>query len=207
MVINVRGTSGAGKSTLVRSVMERYARKTPAYIEGRKQPIGYLLNDLKCNCADWGMEGTGCLSTCASQKTVAPLWVPGHYETACGGCDTITKVDEAYDSVREHVAKDYDVLFEGIMVQDDVKRAVEFNKTIAPMLVICLTTPLAECLRGIQARRDARGETKPLNPLNTENRAKRVLNSARRLREGGVEVLSLDREAALAEVLKRLRIS
>jgi hypothetical protein len=176
--------------------MERYAHKTPVYVkdllfkveakESRKQPFGYLMT----------------MRDDAPPEDYPPLWIPGHYEIACGGCDTIQKVDDVYASVR-HFASVYHVLFEGIMVQDDVKRAIEVNK-LFPMLVIALTTPIEECIKGIQARRDARGDERPLDPKNTVSRAERVKRNAKRLRDGGVEVIETDRETALKVVLERL---
>lgn len=195
MVINLRGTSGAGKSTIVRSVMERYPSKTPQYLDGRRQPINYLLSrtpPFPGNPVLWNPESR-------------QLFIPGHYETPCGGCDTIERVDDVYSLVTNAALQGFDVLFEGIMVQDDVKRAVNFDNRIGKLLVICLTAvPLETCLAGIQARRDERGDVRPLDPRNTIARAKRVVMNARRLRAGGVEVIETDRDGALNEVLKRL---
>jgi len=69
-VIQIRGTSGSGKSTLVRQVMGLYYEKQPLFKRGRKQPIGYIL----------------------THPDTPSLFVPGHYESACGGLDTISKV-------------------------------------------------------------------------------------------------------------------
>jgi hypothetical protein len=182
-IINLRGISGSGKSTIVVQVMDLYAERTPLMIEGRKRPIGYVLR----------------------HDSRATLYVPGHYETACGGCDTIKTPDQAYELVRAAVAEHRDVMYEGIMVQDDVRRAVELNKE-HKLLVIALTTSVKDCLAGVQARRDARGDEREreLNPKNTISRARSVENKIPRLKAGGVEVLRLSREEALAECLRRL---
>lgn len=185
ITINLRGTSGSGKSTIVREVMKRYRFISARFIEGRRQPIGYA-----CWMSDLKPYGDGA------------LYVPGHYETACGGCDTITKVDDAYTQVIANLPTS-NVLYEGIMVQDDVKRAVELSKS-TPLLVIALTTPIEVCVASIQSRRDARGDDRPLDPKNTISRAGRVKKNIQRLRAGGVECLELSREEALAEVLRRL---
>lgn len=180
VIINLRGTNGSGKSTVVTRIMTLYSHRVPLKIEGtRKRPVGYALTD---------------------PSAVRPLFVPGHYETACGGCDTIKTVDQVYHDVRSHCGI-HDVLYEGIMVQDDVRRAVELNNDICrlsgnSLTVIRLATPIADCLAAIQARRDARGETKPLNPKNTVDRNKRLGSALHRLRANGVRVEELDREGA-----------
>lgn len=173
MVINVRGTSGAGKSHLVRSIMALYPTRTPNFIEGRRQPISY---------------------TC-KRINGASLYVPGHYETPTGGCDTIQKIDDTYELVR--MAADYgDVLFEGIMVGDDVRRCAELLK-LHRVIVIALDTNISECLTGIQSRRDTRGDARELNPKNTIERDKRLRKSMMpRLKDAGVETHWMPRQEA-----------
>lgn len=186
MIINVRGTGGSGKSTIIRRVMQHYVKKEPVRIEDRKQPYGYTL--------EW--------DSTALRK---PLYVVGHYETPCGGGDTITNVSAVFESVRERATEGYDVLFEGIISQDDTTRTIELHRSF-PLLVIFLNTPLAECLKGIQLRRDERGDERTLNPKNTESRMKRCQSHYSKLRDAGVECLKLDREAAYLEVRKRLNV-
>lgn len=186
MIINLRGTSGAGKSTVVRRVMGLYDRH-PYYIDGRRQPLGYACHP---------KEG--------ASPDVRSLWVPGHYETPCGGCDTIKTVDQVYEIVRGAAERGYDVLYEGIMVQDDVKRCVALNRERA-VIVVRLTTPMSDCLAAIQARRDERGDDRELNPTNTISRDHRLRTSMLpRLREGGVNVVELDREGAYQFVVVKL---
>jgi hypothetical protein len=143
------------------------------YIDGRKRPIATEI------C----FEGGG------------GLFVPGHYEIPCGGCDTLKSVDQAYDLVAQGVNKGYNVLYEGIMVMDDVNRAVALSKR-RRLTVIGLTTPFETCLAAIRARRKARGTAKPLNPKNTRDRATRCARGLQRLERAGVEVIRMDREEA-----------
>lgn len=185
-VVNLRGTSGAGKSTVVRRVMEKYVPggEQAVFQEGRRQPLAYLLRPPR--------EGMN------------PLYIPGHYETPAGGCDTLPTIDRVYELVEGAAEKGYDVLFEGIMVQDGrLSRFMEFYKKYQPT-VIELTTPIQECLAGVQARRDARGDIRPLNPKNTIQRAERVRRGCSRIRDAGGKVLKLDREAAYQECLRVL---
>lgn len=181
LIVNLRGTGGSGKSTVVRRVMAHYLREHEL-ITLRKRPIGY-------RCV-------------GGART---LYVPGHYETPAGGCDTLPTVDTAYALVRSAVAGGQDVLFEGIMVQDDVRRAVELDRDYPGQLVVIgLETPLDECLRSIRQRRAERGDDRELNPANTVSRQKRVRRALERLREAGVAVEEYDREGAYARCLELL---
>lgn len=177
MVVNIRGTSGAGKSHLVRSIMALYEFQTANYKEGRRQPISYLFK----------------------REDGEPLFVPGHYNTPTGGCDTISKPDDVYELVKDG-ANQGDVLFEGIMVGDDVRRCAELSKE-HKVLVIALNTPIEECLAGVQSRRDTRGDDRPLDPKNTIDRARRLKTSMMpRLKDAGVETLWLSRQEAFEKV-------
>lgn len=177
-VIQLRGTGGSGKSTVVRRVMSHFDDMAPIYEEGRRRPIAYF-------------------------SAKGSLFVPGHYETPCGGCDTITKPDRVYELVTEAAQKDYNVLFEGIIIQDDTLRCVAISKHY-DVTVIELNTPLRDCLAGIQARRDERGDTKALNTKNTTDRALRVIRGCQKLKESGVKVVTLDREGAYQKCLTLL---
>lgn len=186
VAINIRGTGGSGKSTLVRNVMATYPAKMNVEEPGRKRPSGYILSG----------EGR------------ATLYVPGHYETACGGCDTIKTMDKVYEQVIDGLELGFNVLYEGIMPMDDVRRAVELNKT-HQLDVIYLTTPIEDCLEGIQARRRAAAEARgkepgELNPKNTIERARRAEGVLKRLIAGGVPVHRMGREDALDYILGRL---
>lgn len=208
VVVNLRGTGGSGKSTVVRRVMGRYLSRMPLTEPGRRQPVGYVLE----------------------APDAVPLYVVGHYETACGGCDTIKTVDRVYEMVSA-VLRDggHDVLYEGIMVQDDVRRAVELDQRLKreygcngdqcavcqddqegchkPGLhVILLSTPIEECLAAIRARRLERGDERPLSEKNTRERARRQEGVRGRLRDAGVSVERLDRSAAYLRVCALLRL-
>jgi hypothetical protein len=184
MVVNLRGTGGAGKSYIVREMMRRCAAVAPEYVAERRRPIGY-----RC-----------------SAPAGRTLYVPGHYDTACGGCDTIKTPDEVYQLVEREAASGSDVLFEGIIVQDEWRRCAALAERF-PVAVIALEVPIEVCLASIQARRDARGDGRPLNPTNTVNRARRLEATARKLALVGVDVRWLSRDAALARCAALLGLS
>lgn len=184
MIINIRGTGGSGKSTLVRTIMDSYESREGVFVEGRRRPIGYLLQRSKGN---------------------HPLWVVGHYETACGGGDTISKPSEVFSSAEEYAGRNCDVLFEGIISQDDTTRTVELHRKFPGQLVVLfLTTPLSDCLVGIQSRRDERGDDRPLNPKNTANRVNGLVKRGAKLKDAGVSVLRVSRDEALAFCREKL---
>jgi hypothetical protein len=190
IVINVRGTSGSGKSHLVREVMKRYGSPMKYFRDGRKQPIGYRLKP---------REGFG-----------RDLAVIGHYETDCGGCDTVPKIDEIFELVRKAHADGMDVLFEGLLISAEVNRTAKLHADGIPLVVIALDVPLEECLASVESRRAAKSERTgrpprgPLNPDNTKSKHRGTLQAAERLNAAGVEVHRLDRDRALALALNRL---
>jgi predicted kinase len=183
MIINIRGTSGAGKSTLVRELMSRYAIVVPEYVLNRKRPIGY-----RCD-----------------RPGGRSLWVLGHYETACGGGDTVPGLDENYRLVRQAGDAGCDVVYEGLIIQSDTRRCIELSKEHETLVVI-IDVPLELCLASIQARRDARGDQRPLNPANTLSKQKTIPSQERKLKEGGVDVRRLNREAGLKACLEALKL-
>jgi len=173
IIINLRGTSGSGKSTVVRRLMDRYPDRLPNQEPDRRQPISYF-------CRRPGGR---------------TLYVPGHYETACGGCDTIKTPDKVYALIEQALGQNMDVIYEGIIVQDDTRRLLELNAR-HPVTVIELSTSIVECLAGIQARRDERGDERPLNDKNTVDRAVRVHKTCQKLRGMGLEIPYLSRDEA-----------
>jgi len=184
MIVNLRGTSGSGKSTVVRRIMGLLGERERNFIDGRKQPISYTF-----------------------QNGTRTLTVLGHYETPCGGTDTITKTDDVYALIEEAVAKGHDVIYEGIMVSDDTRRCIELHRKGYPILVIGLNTPIPICIAGVQARRDARNDLRPLNTKNTEDRARRHRSAISKLKDAGLDARSLDREAAFTAVADALGVA
>lgn len=175
VAINVRGTSGAGKSHLVRQLMQLYASTEPMYTEGRKKPYWYHL---------------------AATNGGRSLVVPGHYDTPCGGCDTIKTGGEVWSLVKMALSMDRNCLFEGIMPQDWKIERVEELAGLAELHIVQLNTPVELCLEAIRGRRAARGNEKPLSPKNTVSRARNVEARIRELRRRGIACHTVDRDGA-----------
>ena len=149
----------------------------------------------------------------------------GHYEIACGGGDTISnmlKVDGEYLEGIELVyalirraALQMDVIYEGLMISSDVNRCVALAEQ-HQLLVIGLTTPLEECIRSVEQRRDERAERRgkeaaPLK-LNRQGLPKTIVAKHKALitqrehfrAKPHVDFRALDREHALKACLVHL---
>lgn len=201
IAINIRGTGGSGKSTLVKRVTELYPHHANIIEKGRKRAMA--------TCHWFAEEDEGKLPPDSFRPP--GLFVPGHYETACGGCDTVKTVDKVYEMVRAATLGDENnAMYEGIMVMDDVTRAVQFDQDLKKkgrrLVVISLTTSIEECLEGIRARKEARGDPKPLNEKNTRERMKRQVNSLHRLKQAGVELRKLSRDDAFIQIRELLGV-
>lgn len=181
-VINIRGTSGSGKSTLVRKLVELYQTKEPVHIADRKQPLFYIL------------RGEG----------LPPLSLLGHYETACGGCDTIPSMDRIYELVRQRLADGDSVLYEGLLISAEVNRAVQLHTDGFDLTVVELQTPLDLCVESVNQRRWAKTPDKPgVNPKNTTAKFKQTQATCKKLEAQGVKVIRTDRDGAF-EAIKGL---
>lgn len=209
MIINVRGGSGAGKSTVIRKVMEQFPLVTPHYIEGRRQPLWY----------DCG--GPGVLRT---------LRVLGHYETPCGGCDTISKNPSDKEEpamgfihrlVREADEAGVDVLYEGVILTTILGELPELHKEGRDLLVVNLTSDLETCLMGISARRlekevakvgegstaaEIRAGLAEKTISNNIGKLRSAMKTASQLRSLGVRVEDSDREQAVALITRELAL-
>lgn len=184
-VIILRGTSGSGKTHAVRSLIDSWEppTKLSKHIEarGKLTEMGYLWED---------------------RKTV----VLGRYDATCGGCDTMSwsgAADDACDMIRYYAAREYHVILEGLMVSTwGFPRYAALAKD-TPLIVLQLTTPLNDCIASVQARRDARGVTKPFNPDNTVSKYKGIARSVDRMRALGVTIKLVNRQEA-ADQLRAL---
>lgn len=183
MIISIRGTSGSGKSTLVRRVMDEYVFKFPMAVEGRKQPLYYIMGHESPDHRD--------------------LVVIGHYESPCGGCDTIESFDTVFELVSRFNDEGYDVLFEGVLLYCEIPRTVELVHNLNPFHVIALNTPLEECVHSINLRRAERGDWEPVNPLNTITKFNGTITSMEKLVGAGVPVSWESRESAF-ELIRQL---
>lgn len=157
MIIQVRGTSGSGKSTVVREVMKNTGLWKPKFKEGRKKPLYY------------------------SQGIRAIL---GHYETPCGGCDTIGSARKVYELIRDlQENMGYRVFIcEGLLLSEDTK----WSSQLEGLRVVYLTTPIEDCIKRVKSRRLEMGNEKPLKEDNTRRRVEVIERSRLKLEGLGV---------------------
>lgn len=193
MIIQIRGTSGSGKSTAVRALIELAARKASVkapkdFPAKRKNPVGYTL------------EFNG------GSKPVAIL---GHYETACGGVDTLPSYDFIFGMIRHFHAEGFDVVFEGLLAAHDKKQCTALWEGIGKkdLTILELIEPLQVCLDSVKARRAARGaDPDTFNPDNTVRRYKEVVSSCLKLEAIGIPVHRVGRGECLEKMLELLDV-
>lgn len=133
MIISLRGTNGSGKSTIVREIMRGYPRSIKIEYPGRRRPRGYLCQ-------------TGKVSDLRS------LFVPGHYEIANGGVDTLSSLDEAYDLIERHAELGCHVLYEGKNMSDGVGRLLALRRAGYPVAVALIDEPVRKCVAAVRSR-------------------------------------------------------
>lgn len=190
-IINVRGTSGSGKSTVVRKIMAMAPSKDTGYqTDGRRrQPLWYTLKFPSFN-----------------------IVIPGHYETACGGCDTLKTYDHLFEIIRSAHSCGMHVLFEGLLVAHDKKRTLELwdwlKRDPAQLQVLELTDPLEVCLESVEKRRASRANPPkaPFNPANTSRRYGEVQRSCVILEGEGIPIHRYPRDAAPAVIAHLFKI-
>lgn len=195
MIIQLRGTSGSGKTHLVKEIMKLYEKRKPVFSQGRKRPIAYRLSDTKC------------------PKELAVI---GHYETACGGCDTISTPGKSYEIIFNQIKRNAldgrSVLFEGLLISGDLNWTASLKELGIPLLIIELTVPLEECLKSVNNRRRNRLENKgkeftPVKPQNTKAKFKLCQKVCEKLeKDYGISVERLNREEAFNRIRELLNI-
>jgi len=182
MIIQVRGTSGSGKSTVMREVMKALGEPEVQYVTGRKRPQRYFFDGL--------------------------VYVLGHYESACGGCDTIGSARAVHDLTRlllDGPDNARVVLAEGLLLSEDVKWTARLAEEGEDVRCLFLTTPLDRCLRQIEARRAEAGNAKPLDRTNTVNRVRTIERARVKLLGAGVMCRRCSPEQAPGIVLRWAR--
>ncbi len=183
MIIQIRGTSGSGKSTVMRNVMDYMGGWNSVKVEGRKQPLYYVSD-----------------SSDGWPETI----VLGHYESACGGCDTIGSAKAVWEltSKLRNEFPNAHILQEGLLLSEDVK----WTSNMPGVVVLFLTTSLDTCLIQIKSRREKAGNDKPLNPANTTNRVTTIERARVKLTGLGVDVRRCSANQAPKIVTNLLRL-
>lgn len=137
MIISLRGTSGSGKSTLVRKITALYAEGgTPVFVDGRRKAY----------------------YTVHQRERGRDLVVPGHYEIANGGIDTLPSLDAAYEIARIADREGHDVLMEGKNMSDGPPHALALWREGRDVRIVHVRVSLAQCVRSVRKRGHAIAE-------------------------------------------------
>src|SRR3990167_3725813 len=147
MIVNVRGNGGSGKTFTVRHVMDKLNAQPFKKNEKGKVLYYHLDND---------------------------IYVIGSYATACGGCDTISDVNDTQSYIEECVSLGGSVVFEGLLLSGCYGRWLGVSKKLGDFVWAFMDTPIETCLERTKQRRIARGDLRPLNPKNTIGKARAV---------------------------------
>lgn len=183
MIISLRGTSGSGKSHLARLVMGR-CRSASAEIQypetaKRKKPVGQIF---------------------LRPPPARALFVPGHYDIANGGIDTLSSIERAYQLIREHHELGMDVMYEGKNMSDGTTRLLGLRDAGADVRVVFLSTSLEECISSVRERGHRIAEK---SILKTHEKCRRQLDA---FASEGVRTILVSREQALREICEWLEI-
>ena len=181
MIIKIHGTSGAGKTTIVRNIMEQAEQILPM---GKiHRPEAYKLT---------------------MPNKSKPLYILGPYETACGGMDAISEVEDQIDLIHKY-AELGDVIYEGLLMSTYYGRlGTAMEEYGEDHIWAFLNTPEDLCIERVKARRLAAGNTKPLNETNTRMRMKPIHSLRRRLEKMGANVVELQYDDAPHEKVLEL---
>lgn len=151
----LRGTNGSGKTRVARYLLE----------ESKAKPILYMGKKVRAYKGE--LDGY-------------PLYVMGSYETACGGCDTISTVKEVADLLRLLMTNDDDpacfdvspepgiVFFEGLMISHMIGTVGEMQVILGMdyNILAFLDTPVEKCIEHVMTRRMLRKDERPFDPRN-----------------------------------------
>lgn len=186
MIINIRGTHGSGKSTIVRTLLEQF-KATPEGTDEKGKILGYKFR----------------LPLLYKKRD---CFVVGSYKNACGGCDGIQPYSLIWPRVVEYAARGH-VLFEGALVSSSYGNIGRDSAIYGDQFVFAfLDTPIEVCLERIQKRREARGNTNPVDPRNTVSKYESVQRSIPKIRdEFGRRMIILNHLDPIPQLLEILR--
>jgi hypothetical protein len=181
-LVYVHGTNGSGKSTLARSVVAAAGGS----VGEENTPLAYKAKAF----------------TTYSNEGVLFL---GRYGNACGGLDGYSPYAAVLDVLAFHRNRDLDlrVFAEGLItpgVDTCLKLAGFFDETH----FIHLDTPVEDCIKHVMARRKRKGNDKPYDPANLYKKAQSAESWAKRLKNNGMDVHTLDYRAAYKLTLAAL---
>jgi hypothetical protein len=145
MIVDIRGTNGSGKSFIGHNLRAKYKNmqiRNPL-VDSVGSIEGYEFPDLK-------------------------LFMLGPYESVSGGCDGIRTQNDICRII-ERRAPNWNLFIEGLLVSHTFTRWNNMALRFPGWKFFFLNTPLDICIQRTQARRDAKGTTKPFDPTHLTN--------------------------------------
>lgn len=166
----LRGTNGSGKTTVARFLLAASGAKPDLIRDGKIKAYRGMLP----------------FST--------PLIILGSYEKVCGGCDTISSVQEVADLLGQYMTnlENGIVFFEGLMISHMLGTVGKAQMELPGKHYLAfLDTPLDVCIDRVIKRRTARGDVREFNSRNVTVDHPRVISSKNRAVRLGYNVLDV----------------
>jgi hypothetical protein len=178
MIVNIRGTNGSGKSTIVKRFLQRYPYTEVFGTAGPRRPEAYKVR----------LPGRW-------------LYIIGPYLTATGGCDALTLTSAGLTEILNKYQKLGNVLFESVVLSTYFGVVGEWLLTNKEEAIVgFLDTPLAVCLKSIEARTGVTSRTK-----NVAAKVKAIEGVRKRMSELGIRTETLSRDDAFEKITGWLR--
>jgi predicted ABC-type ATPase len=175
MLIKLHGTSGSGKSTVARFLMGL------GTVAAHNSAYECIIPNFK-----------------------QPLYILGLYNSACGGCDTLTAGQQI--SLIEYYAPKGHVFYEGLLGSEYYGKLGAVSEQYGDQHVFAfLDTPIEVCIERVKARRIAKGNHAPLNEFNTRERVKRINSLKNRLLKTNRNVITVEYLNASSKILEILK--
>jgi len=151
-IIKLHGTSGSGKTTVARELMKGANLVRTILNDASRKPEAYEVR--------WIYK--------------QPLFILGPYTATCGGLDSLSDVNDHIRLLEKYGHMGH-VFYEGLLGSEYYGRIGKVSEQFGDRHIFAfLDTPIEVCLARVQARRLAKGNTKPLNPANTVGRVAKI---------------------------------
>jgi predicted kinase len=170
MLVKMHGTSGSGKSTIARELMEKGEVIKLDHAYEVKMP---------------GLDKS--------------LFVLGLYNSACGGCDTLT-AGQQIDLIHYYAPRGH-VFYEGLLGSEYYGKLGEASERYGRKHVFAfIDTPIEVCIARVKHRRLEAGNNKPLNETNTRERVHKIQRLKMKLLMTKRHVVTVDHMHATQQV-------